>query len=151
MRTRKDSTMATRGKTPAPTGEPLVHLIPIDKVTPPSDIFFFQADDGIRVRTVTGVQTCALPICAGAAGDAELCEPGPDHRRRPPGAPGDRRAPRRRPHRGPPDRHGPDPTRDGRAHLRRLALLSQRGDAPARPDHYEPARDARGLRDDPRA
>ncbi len=29
--------MATRGKTPAPTGEPLVQLIPIDKVTPPSE------------------------------------------------------------------------------------------------------------------
>src|SRR5207248_3383731 len=26
--------------------------------------FFFQAEDGIRDRTVTGVQTCALPICA---------------------------------------------------------------------------------------
>src|SRR5207248_3970930 len=25
-------------------------------------IFFFQAEDGIRDRTVTGVQTCALPI-----------------------------------------------------------------------------------------
>src|SRR6266704_3332784 len=25
--------------------------------------FFFQAEDGIRVRNVTGVQTCALPIC----------------------------------------------------------------------------------------
>src|SRR6266705_709041 len=25
-------------------------------------IFFFQAEDGIRRRTVTGVQTCALPI-----------------------------------------------------------------------------------------
>src|SRR6266705_3153088 len=25
--------------------------------------FFFQAEDGIRCRTVTGVQTCALPIC----------------------------------------------------------------------------------------
>src|SRR2546430_8641670 len=24
--------------------------------------FFFQAEDGIRVLTVTGVQTCALPI-----------------------------------------------------------------------------------------
>src|SRR5207248_5222134 len=24
---------------------------------------FFQAEDGIRDRTVTGVQTCALPIC----------------------------------------------------------------------------------------
>src|SRR5437773_7665163 len=25
--------------------------------------FFFQAEDGIRYRDVTGVQTCALPIC----------------------------------------------------------------------------------------
>src|SRR5256886_13014039 len=25
--------------------------------------FFFQAEDGIRDWTVTGVQTCALPIC----------------------------------------------------------------------------------------
>src|SRR5699024_11983441 len=25
-------------------------------------IFFFQAEDGIRYRNVTGVQTCALPI-----------------------------------------------------------------------------------------
>src|SRR5207245_3034129 len=29
-------------------------------------IFFFQAEDGIRDATVTGVQTCALPICAAA-------------------------------------------------------------------------------------
>src|SRR2546430_4129614 len=27
-------------------------------------IFFFQAEDGIRYLTVTGVQTCALPISA---------------------------------------------------------------------------------------
>src|SRR5688500_20386849 len=27
-----------------------------------SDIFFFQAEDGIRDYKVTGVQTCALPI-----------------------------------------------------------------------------------------
>src|SRR5476651_708839 len=27
--------------------------------------FFFQAEDGIRDIGVTGVQTCALPICAG--------------------------------------------------------------------------------------
>src|SRR5699024_11592680 len=26
------------------------------------DCFFFQAEDGIRARNVTGVQTCALPI-----------------------------------------------------------------------------------------
>src|SRR3989441_7052635 len=28
--------------------------------------FFFQAEDGIRDKLVTGVQTCALPISAGA-------------------------------------------------------------------------------------
>src|SRR6266511_4429307 len=28
--------------------------------------FFFQAEDGIRDFRVTGVQTCALPICEGA-------------------------------------------------------------------------------------
>src|SRR5690606_40730534 len=27
-------------------------------------IFFFQAEDGIRAFHVTGVQTCALPICS---------------------------------------------------------------------------------------
>src|SRR2546429_2003468 len=27
-------------------------------------VFFFQAEDGIRDVAVTGVQTCALPICA---------------------------------------------------------------------------------------
>src|SRR5690606_40579392 len=26
-------------------------------------LFFFQAEDGIRAFHVTGVQTCALPIC----------------------------------------------------------------------------------------
>src|SRR5207245_7004595 len=31
---------------------------------------FFQAEDGIRVATVTGVQTCALPIWVGG----RLCE-----------------------------------------------------------------------------
>src|SRR5438876_11185456 len=30
--------------------------------------FFFQAEDGIRDGRVTGVQTCALPICADLAG-----------------------------------------------------------------------------------
>ena len=31
-------------------------------------IFFFQAEDGIRDRLVTGVQTCALPISGSANG-----------------------------------------------------------------------------------
>ena len=30
--------------------------------------FFFQAEDGIRDYKVTGVQTCALPICSGVGG-----------------------------------------------------------------------------------
>src|SRR5699024_11863072 len=32
--------------------------------------FFFQAEDGIRDRNVTGVQTCALPISPRAASPA---------------------------------------------------------------------------------
>src|SRR5690554_7685390 len=41
-------------------------------VSPPSlnchyIFFFFQAEDGIRDADVTGFQTCALPICIGAA------------------------------------------------------------------------------------
>src|SRR5207248_4852845 len=50
--------------------------------------FFFQAEDGIRDRTVTGVQTCALPISGPA--DIELptrqrMEPGEPVRGCPPG------------------------------------------------------------------
>src|SRR5438270_13752776 len=39
--------------------------------------FFFQAEDGIRDLTVTGVQTCALPIsCAGSgSGDPQRKRP----------------------------------------------------------------------------
>src|SRR5256885_6825856 len=33
--------------------------------------FFFQAEDGIRDYKVTGVQTCALPICGGGSADTE--------------------------------------------------------------------------------
>src|SRR2546430_15751575 len=39
--------------------------------------FFFQAEDGIRDLTVTGVQTCALPICffsAAAIGEFRVVE-----------------------------------------------------------------------------
>src|SRR5687768_18227580 len=32
--------------------------------------FFFQAEDGIRDVAVTGVQTCALPICRRRRGSA---------------------------------------------------------------------------------
>src|SRR5690349_24179758 len=38
-------------------------------------IFFFQAEDGIRDLYVTGVQTCALPICP-ARRDRDGLRPG---------------------------------------------------------------------------
>ena len=31
-------------------------------------VFFFQAEEGIRDHCVTGVQTCALPICVCVCG-----------------------------------------------------------------------------------
>src|SRR5688500_20061692 len=36
------------------------------------NIFFFQAEDGIRYYKVTGVQTCALPIYVDKLGVADL-------------------------------------------------------------------------------
>src|SRR5207249_8769335 len=50
--------------------------------------FFFQAEDGIRDRNVTGVQTCALPISS-EHGLGHLMNPtDPDETRRgPSGAP----------------------------------------------------------------
>src|SRR5699024_11664030 len=66
-------------------------------------VFCFQAEDGIRDRNVTGVQTCALPIyCApcslfiaiardsGPSVGRILCPPGLDEERR--GGPKDRRS-----------------------------------------------------------
>src|SRR2546430_7315221 len=38
------------------------HNISVTSVTYSIFFFFFQAEDGIRDLTVTGVQTCALPI-----------------------------------------------------------------------------------------
>src|SRR5437773_4825159 len=40
--------------------------------------FFFQAEDGIRDRDVTGVQTCALPICFDSIGLTFLYRPDVD-------------------------------------------------------------------------
>src|SRR5437016_12505657 len=39
-------------------------------------VFFFQAEDGIRDWSVTGVQTCALPILSVQIHDTERNEPG---------------------------------------------------------------------------
>src|SRR2546430_15022170 len=41
-----------------------------------SVFFFFQAEDGIRDLTVTGVQTCALPIFQSHGGVAPIAESG---------------------------------------------------------------------------
>src|SRR5260221_2323676 len=35
--------------------------------------FFFQAEDGIRDHCVTGVQTCALPICVDSDSRFGIC------------------------------------------------------------------------------
>src|SRR2546430_5492057 len=47
--------------------------------------FFFQAEDGIRDLTVTGVQTCALPIfpwCLGCSSGARRLDRNTDERGR---------------------------------------------------------------------
>src|SRR5437868_11377950 len=52
----------------------VITAVKIEGVEQEFSFFFFQAEDGIRDRNVTGVQTCALPISfwlsrAGAGGD----------------------------------------------------------------------------------
>src|SRR5437868_12816060 len=42
----------------------MLMIVAVTMYCPASCVFFFfQAEDGIRDRNVTGVQTCALPIC----------------------------------------------------------------------------------------
>src|SRR5205823_8197855 len=41
--------------------------------------FFFQAEDGIRDKLVTGVQTCALPISADSWEHGSGASLGPEH------------------------------------------------------------------------
>src|SRR5256886_3917253 len=41
------------------------HRLALTRSRAERSFFFFQAEDGIRDLTVTGVQTCALPISAG--------------------------------------------------------------------------------------
>src|SRR2546429_3929888 len=38
-----------------------------------NSFFFFQAEDGIRDVAVTGVQTCALPICQRIGPEGYVC------------------------------------------------------------------------------
>src|SRR2546429_3729095 len=44
-------------------------------------VFFFQAEDGIRDVAVTGVQTCALPISPWHSGDLALVQDLPQRMR----------------------------------------------------------------------
>src|SRR5699024_11579610 len=46
-----------------PLPSPRLQVVARVAFSPFLDGFFFQAEDGIRDRNVTGVQTCALPIC----------------------------------------------------------------------------------------
>src|SRR6266853_679915 len=70
--------------------------------------FFFQAEDGIRDLTVTGVQTCALPICTRSARRRRHGETSTA------GGSTSRRAPRKTPRaRDRSDRGLPRPAREG--------------------------------------
>src|SRR6476646_9023424 len=51
---------AGRSLAPEPWGSRVGYALQIV-----ANIFLFQAEAGIRDHCVTGVQTCALPICAG--------------------------------------------------------------------------------------
>src|SRR5260370_21356429 len=44
-----------------------------------SIFFFFQAEDGIRDSSVTGVQTCALPICLFGGELSDIARTGNGH------------------------------------------------------------------------
>src|SRR6266545_2425314 len=56
--------------------------------------FFFQAEDGIRDKLVTGVQTCALPISWRTAGSSSSGAPRPRSGASPAAPSGNRRSPR---------------------------------------------------------
>src|SRR5690625_7975346 len=49
-------------------------MSPRDVIVLSVNSVFFQAEDGIRDGHVTGVQTCALPICADPETDRALAE-----------------------------------------------------------------------------
>src|SRR5437867_9348687 len=56
------SKVSSRPENPIETTSSLTRVIIFPSVTLSVSSFFFHAEDGIRDRTVTGVQTCALPI-----------------------------------------------------------------------------------------
>src|SRR6478609_11291249 len=53
---------------PVPGTPPDVQVRP--SAPGPDPVFFFQAEDGIRDKLVTGVQTCVLPIWRGSVPSA---------------------------------------------------------------------------------
>src|SRR2546430_2903145 len=65
----RDIEFVSHGDSDMPTWEHLESLVSSYDV-----FFFFQAEDGIRDLTVTGVQTCALPIsrCLEHLGDLSV-------------------------------------------------------------------------------
>src|SRR5689334_14021284 len=50
------------GESPQDLGGVVDRVVPLPRSRAVGGPFFFQAEDGIRAGTVTGVQTCALPI-----------------------------------------------------------------------------------------
>src|SRR2546430_6107762 len=64
-------TLPVKHPSPAPE-EKLIEALPADDVL--VYLFFFQAEDGIRDLTVTGVQTCALPILGDATGSSNAAD-----------------------------------------------------------------------------
>src|SRR5437764_1798969 len=63
-----------RGAKP-PAAQERHDLVALARGGPGADaLFFFQAEDGIRRTSVTGVQTCALPILVVADGTDEMAE-----------------------------------------------------------------------------
>src|SRR2546429_2511848 len=88
-RTRVDESARTR------RSKPIAEAVPHRNLVIRSDqynfVFVVQAEDGIRDVAVTGVQTCALPICAGVRAPRPRVPDGPPGE--PP--PGHRGAPRR--------------------------------------------------------
>src|SRR5207248_8652964 len=59
-----------------------MHTVAVIEIATPIPFSFFQAEDGIRDRTVTGVHTCALPISLVLFGDGkQFINPPPSFRR----------------------------------------------------------------------
>src|SRR5205807_4303087 len=82
------------------------------------EVFFFQAEDGIRDYKVTGVQTCALPIYQRRHGDGRPSIGAPV-------APRPEQPPRSEQHRQlPPDAGEPVPAEIGRASCRERVLIA---------------------------